>query len=129
MFDRHRAIAAADVVRRCKSDRTRHILGPGSAVALLAAALLLREDVRPVPDVQRANALRSLELVCRDRQEVDAKRLDVEVDPRRSLYGVDMEEDPAPRADPGYKLGDRLDRADLVVGEHQRDEDRPVGER
>ena len=31
--------------------------------------------------------------------------------------------------DPRGDLVDRLDRADLVVGEHDRDEDRPVGER
>ena len=34
-------------------------------MALLGAALLLGEDVRPVPDVQRADALRALELVGR----------------------------------------------------------------
>ena len=32
-------------------------------------------------------------------------------------------------ADAPGDLGDRLDRADLVVGEHDRDEDRPVGDR
>ena len=97
-------------------------------MALLAAALLLGQDVRAVPDVQRADALRSLELVRRDRQQVDAERLDVEVDPRRGLHRVDVEQDTAPCANPGDELGDRLDRPDLVVGEHERDEDRPIGD-
>ena len=42
-------------------------------------------------DVQRADALRALELVGAEREQVDAERLDVEVDVRRGLDGVDVE--------------------------------------
>ena len=61
-------------------------------MALLRPALLLREDVRPVADVQRADALRPLELVRAERHEVRAERLDVEVDVRRRLDRVDVEQ-------------------------------------
>ena len=80
-------------------------------------------------DVQRADALRALELVGAERDEVGAERLDVEVDVRRGLDGVDVEQDALAGPDPRGDLGDRLDRADLVVGEHDRDEDRLVVER
>ena len=45
-----------------------------------------------MPDVQRADALRALELVRAERHEVGAERLDVEVDVRRGLDRVDVEE-------------------------------------
>ena len=48
---------------------------------------------------------------------------------RRRLDRVHVEQDPPARADPPGDLGDRLDRADLVVGQHQADQDRLVGER
>ena len=40
-----------------------------------------------------------------------------------------MEDDAAPGADPLGDLGDRLDRPDLVVGQHDADQDRAVGQR
>ena len=98
-------------------------------MALLGPTLLLREDVRPVSDVQRADALGTLELVRAERDEIGAERLDVEVDIRRGLDGIDVDHDPLARPDLADDLGDRLDRADLVVGEHDRDEDRLVVER
>ena len=69
-----------------------------------------------------------LELVRAERDEVGTERLDVEVDVRRGLDRVDVEDEALARPDPGRDLGDRLDRADLVVGEHDRDEDRLVVE-
>ena len=98
-------------------------------MALLGPALLLRQDVRPVAHVESADALRPLELVGAERDEVGAKRLDVEVDVRRRLDGVDVEDDALAGPDARGDLGDRLDRADLVVGEHDRDQDRLVVER
>ena len=65
------------------------VLRAAAAVALLGAALLLGEDVRAVPEVERADALRALELVGAQGEQVDAERLDVEVDVRRRLDGVD----------------------------------------
>jgi hypothetical protein len=66
--------------------------------------------------------------VRRERHQVDAHRVDVEREQRRALHRVAVEEDallPADRPD----LGDRLEGADLVVGEHDRDEHRLVRDR
>ena len=40
---------------------------------LLLPAMLLRQDVRPVPHVERTDALGALELVAADRDEVDTE--------------------------------------------------------
>ena len=56
---------------------------------------------------------------------------DVEIDVRRALDGVDVDERP-PAADPADgrdQVAQRLDRADLVVGELQRDQDGALVER
>ena len=124
-----RPLRARQVVRRGQPDRTGDVLRARPPVALLGAALLLGEDVRPVADVQRADALGPLELVRPERHEVRAERLDVEVDVRRGLDGVDVQQEALARPHAGGDLGDRLDRADLVVGEHDRDQDRLVVER
>ena len=81
---------ARKLVGRGQPDRAGDVLRPGAAMPLLAAALLLGQDVRAVADVQGADALRSLELVSADREQVDAERLDVEVDLRRRLDRVDV---------------------------------------
>ena len=98
-------------------------------MAFLGAALLLGEDVGAVADVEGPDALRALELVGAQRHHVRPERLDVEIDVRRRLDRVDVEHDALVGADDGRDLGDRLDRADLVVGQHDRDQDRPVVDR
>ena len=81
-----------------------------------------------MPDVEDADALGPLELVGAERDEIGAERLDVEVDVRRGLDRVHVEDEALAGPDARRDLGDRLDRADLVVGEHDRDEDRLVVE-
>ncbi len=80
-------------------------------------------------DVERPGALGALELVRAERHEVRAERLHVDVDVRGRLDGVDVEQDPLAAADLLGDGGDRLDRPDLVVGQHHRHQDRPVGQR
>ena len=128
--DRRRSLGTRQLVGRRQPDRARDVLGAGPAMALLRAALLLGEDVRPVADVQRADALGALELVGPERHEVG---------PERRRRRGRCRARPGPRRRGAARpcgpwtrrgdLGDRLDRADLVVGEHDRDQDRPVGER
>ena len=65
----------------------------------------------------------------RDRDEVRPERPNVELDVGRGLDRVDMEQDTAMGAHLLGDLGDRLDGADLIVGEHDRDEDRPLVDR
>ncbi len=54
--------------------------------------------------------------------------LDVQVDVGGRLDGIDVQEHALAAPDGLRDVGDRLDRADLVVGEHDRDQDRAVGE-
>ncbi len=124
-----RALVARELVCGGQTDRPGDVLGAGAAVALLGATLLLRQDVRAVPDIERSDALRPLELVRPERDEVCPERLDIDVDVRCRLDRVDVEDEALARSHPGGDLGDRLDRAHLVVGEHDRDEDRLVVER
>ena len=98
-------------------------------MTLLRAAVLLGEEVGAVPDIERTDALRALELVRGEAHEVGPEGLEIEVDPGRSLDGIDVEDDPTAAPQPVRDLGDRLDRPDLVVGEHDADEDRPVRDR
>src|SRR5438477_395345 len=77
--DRRRTLVTGELVGRGKPNGPGDILGARPPVALLAAALLLGEDVGPVSNVERADALRAFELVRPERHEVRAESLDVEV--------------------------------------------------
>ena len=66
-----------------------------------------------------AGALRAAELVGADADEVGRRGGDGEVEPRRALHGVGVQHRVGRRL---ADRGERLDRADLVVDEHHRDE-------
>ena len=81
-----------------------------------------------LPEIQRTDALGAVELVAREREHVGAERLDVDREPGRPGDRVD-EEQAALRALLAHDLsdlGDRLDRADLVVRQLDRDDGRPL---
>ena len=128
-FDGRCPLGSAQLVGFCESHRARHVLRAGAAMALLLAAVLLGQDVGPVLDVERADALGAFELVAADRDEVDAELAEPEIDIRGGLDRVDVEQDPLSRPNLIGDLGDRLERADLVVREHDRDKDRAVRQR
>src|SRR4029078_7467432 len=86
-------LVAGQRVRGRQADGAGHVLRASASVALLGPALLLRQDVRPMAYVEGAHALRPLELVGTQRDEVGAKGFDIEVDIRRRLDGVDVEDD------------------------------------
>ena len=90
--------------------------------------MLLGQDVGPVTHVQRADALRPLELVGAQREQVGPEGRDVDLEIRCRLDRIHVEQHAGPGMDAGRDLGDRLDRADLVVGQHHRHEDGPIGE-
>ena len=75
-------------------------------------------------DVQGPDALGPFELVRRDAQQVHAQNIHVEAQVGRRLNRVGVQQDALVGSDDGGELPDRLDRADLVVGEHHADEDR-----
>ncbi len=97
--------------------------------ALVAAAVDLLRDLDAgvaAANIQRADALRAVELVRREREHVDVVLLDIDRNLADSLDSIGVEENAllvAELAD----LGDGLDDADLVVRVHNRHEDGLVG--
>src|SRR5207237_10059765 len=83
---------------------------------------------RPAPDIERADALRTIQLVGRQAQEVDPHRLDIERDLAGGLRGVAVEPG-APGMGERGDLGERLYYADLVVHRHDRDQRGALGDR
>ena len=83
---------------------------------------------RLAPNVERAHALGAVDQVSGARQEIDSRRFDVHRNLPDRLRRVGVEDDPLVLG----QLSNRrhvLDRADLVVREHDRDEDRLVRDR
>ena len=116
---RHRG--AGEREGSAEPDDPRHVLGPGASLTLLRAAVELRQHVGPLPDEERADALRAAELVRGEADEVRLPGVHVDRRVRGELDGVDVELRGVPAHDLP-DLGDRLDRADLVVGGHHADE-------
>jgi len=93
------------------------VLGARAATTVLRPAMKERIDPRPASDVHRANSLWRADLVAGDREQVDSELAHVDVDLPERLHGVGVH-DPAASLDAFRDLGDRLDRADLVVHPH-----------
>ena len=119
-------LAARPARRDAQPGDRRHVLGAGAAVALVLAAGQDRLHPRAALDPQRAGALRAVELVRRQRQQIDAERAHVDRNLAGRLHGVGVHQRAVLVRDRG-ELGDRLNRADLVVRVHHRDERRVVG--
>ena len=71
---RRRPLGDGELEGRGHADGAGDVLRPGPAVPLLRAAVLLGEEVRAAADPQRADALRPLDLVGGQRDEVGAER-------------------------------------------------------
>ena len=102
-------------------DDAGHVLGPRPQPPLLPGPDDHRPQAHPAPHEERADALRGVELVSGDRQEVDAERRHVDRHLAERLRRVGMDQRPG-RAGQRRRRGDRLQRADLVLGVDQRDE-------
>ena len=116
-FVRALAIRLRKAQRRRQSHRVGHVLGPGAPVALLRSPQNSGDDAGPSPHEDRPHALWPVDLVGRDRQQIDAELLDVEPQAAGRLHRVRVQQRRATgqrRAD----LGDGLYRSDLVVGVH-----------
>ena len=97
----------------------------------MAAAVDNRRQAhaRPLgPHVQRAHALGSVKLVPRHREQVDTVAFDVDRNLAYRLHRVAVKDDPAFLGD-APDLADRMNRPDLVVGVHDRDQHGLVGDR
>ena len=122
--------AHGQLVGRGQADGAGDVLRAGPAVALLRAAVLLGEDVRAVAHVQGADALGPLELVAR--RATPGRRRGRRRRGRRTAppaTASTWRSTPLWASDALGDVGERLDRADLVVGEHERDQDRAVVDR
>ena len=106
----------------------RDVFGSGAAAAFVLPAGEDRPHPRAAPDPERAGAFRAVELVRRQRQQIDAERLDVDRDLAHRLHGVGVHERAVLVCDRG-QFRDRLDGADLVVRVHHRDQRRVLGHR
>src|SRR5262249_31144364 len=94
-------------------------------VPLLASAEDLRLERRSRPDVKRAHSLGSIELMGRERKEIDAEAVDLEVKHSYRLDGVGVKHDPAVEGFyDAHEACDGLNGADLVIGVHDRHDSR-----
>ena len=97
------------------------VLGAGALAALLGSTVNnIRED-DALLRIEDADALRGVELMAGHGEHVDIHGADVNRHMAGGLDRVGVEED-LPLAAEGADLGDGLDGADLVVGEHDGDE-------
>ena len=92
---------------------------PGAAIALVTAARQDGREPDPAPDPERARPLWSVELVARQREQVDAERPDIDRNLASGLDRIGMKERAVRVRDAGQFV-DRLHRADLVVRVHHR---------
>src|SRR5205814_196296 len=74
-------------------------------------------------DIQRADSLRSAQLVGGEREQVNGKLREIERELADGLRGVAMKQD-ASLAAVFADFANRIERTDLVVGEHDGDEPR-----
>ena len=88
-------LLVSEAERFCETDGAGDVLGAGAAVALLGAAQQLADEGRARPDVEGADAFGTVELVRRQREEVDAEAVDVQVEGTGGLDGVGVEDDMA----------------------------------
>lgn len=97
-------------------------LRAGAPAALMSGAVDERLDLDPPANVERADALGGIDLVARDGEKIDPELIiDLRRDLADGLGGVGVQEHAALAGDL-RDLGDRLDRADLVVRVHDADQ-------
>ena len=99
------------------------VLHAGPAGPLLVAATQQRLEPEAAPDEQGAGPRGPAELVAADRQQVGAEAPEVDRHPPDGLRRIDVHEHASVAAG-RHHLGDRLDRAHLVVAPLQVDEGR-----
>ncbi len=112
-----------DLARLPEADDLEDVLRPGAPPGLVRGAVEEAGELDAGADEERPDALRRVELVPGQREEVDAEDPDVDGHLPDRLRGVGVDEDALLVREAG-DLREVLDRPDLVVGVHDRDEDR-----
>ncbi len=103
---------------RRQTDGERHRGRARPTPGLLAAAEELRRKPDPLADQKQPDPRRAVELVGAGGQRGHAQGVEIDRDSPDGLHGVGVDGNPAIVGEP-RQFGDRLDRAGLVVGEHQ----------
>ena len=122
--------AAGGFERGRHRHRAGNVGGAGAKPLLLPAAFGERLDRDAAAHDERAGAFRPAELVRRDRHQLRRLRRAVDGEPGHRLHRIGVQD--RLRSPLAQELADRverLDRADLVVHEHDRHDDRAVVER
>ena len=106
---------------RRETDDRRDVLGSRASGTLVATTVDQRHELHAVTNHERADALRTAELVPGDGHEIATRGPAAQVEPARRLHRVGVQHGlRCPVAhEPGY-LCERLDDAGLVVYEHHR---------
>ncbi len=96
-----------------------HILRAGTDAFLLLAAVDDGFDADLVPDIEKADALRSVDLMAAGREQVDAVPLRVQPELSVSLHRIDVEQDAAVIVfDELSERFEGLSGSDLIVDGH-----------
>ena len=90
---------------------------------LLAAAVYERFDLFPLADVQRTDALGPVQFVRRKRKKINGESIHIQWDLPHGLHGIRVEQCTV-RPGELRQFGDRLERADHIIGCHHRDQAR-----
>src|SRR5580698_285720 len=101
----------------------RNIFGARAAIAFVMATVELRFERRAGANVERASALRPVNFVGGNGEQVHAEAVYVERHLSGGLHGVAMQQNFRGGGD-AANFFDRLDGAELVVGVHHADENR-----
>ena len=115
-------VAGADLDGLAQAHDPRDVLGARAPTPLVLTAVLDRRHLRGLPDIQPRYALRAVDLVAGEGQEVYPPGIHVHRHLAERLDAVHMQGD-ARFARDAADLPDRLERADLRVGAHERHED------
>jgi hypothetical protein len=120
----HRREIARQLAGLAEPDGKHDALGARAPAAFMAAAVNKRLERDAAAHVQRPDALRPVEFVAHDRQQIDAELVDAGRNLADGLRSVGVKQHAMLAGNTGTVL-DRLDRADFVVGVHDADQDRP----
>ena len=112
-----------EVTGRTQRRRKQRAFRSGPPAALMPRTMDQWLQLDATPDIKCAHALRRIELVASDSEQVDAEIVDLCRYFSHGLRGVSVKQNAMLAGDRGAFL-DRLDRADLVVRVHDADEDR-----
>ena len=115
-----------DSYRLGETDDPRGIFCPRPHPPFLMASVEERLEIRAFADVEGPDTLRTVDLVGRDREQVHAQIVNVDLQLAEYLYRIRMDKDIFFSGHSCYLL-DGLDRPDLVVRLHDRDQGRPRG--